>query len=140
MIAGTHSRQRKSLLYIEDYAIVRGIICSLIRERYASLTVLDAGTAEEGLELFRQHPCSLVLTDIKLDGMDGLTMIRSIRKRDPGVVVIFITGHNDPSLEALASPPSCILTKPLDCATLFTLLDGYLADPRDRNTTFLSDT
>ena len=57
--------------------------------------VLTAENGEIGIEVFEQHRPPIVLTDIKMPGMDGLEVLRSIKKIDPLVEVIVITGHGD---------------------------------------------
>jgi YesN/AraC family two-component response regulator len=117
-----------SLLYIEDDAIVRGILCSFINARYAAMPIYSAGTAEEGLELFRKHRQSIVLTDINLPHSDGVSMARSIRTIAMDTVVVFISGSSD--VERLAefdeSGYCHLISKPVDCHKLFKLLDGYI--------------
>jgi anti-anti-sigma factor len=66
---------------------------------YAALT---AESGEKGLELFeREHP-PIVLTDIKMPGMDGLEVLGRIKRASPRTEVIVITGHGDIDL-ALAA-------------------------------------
>jgi len=117
-----------SILYIEDDAIVREIMCSVIEERYNAIPVYSSGTAEEGLELFRKHHPSIIITDINLAESDGIQLARSIRKLDPDTVIIFISGCSD--VERLAEflgTASChYLCKPLSYKDLFALLDSYL--------------
>lgn len=121
-------RSRKSLLYIEDDAIVRDIICSFIAARYPFVSIDSAGSADEGVELFINQRHTIVLTDINLTGSDGVSMARAIRKKAPETVVIFITGNSD--VEHLAefekSGPSHVIIKPVECDVLFRVLDTYL--------------
>jgi YesN/AraC family two-component response regulator len=122
------NRSKISLLYIEDDAIVRDILCSFINARYSSLSIYSAGTAEEGLELFRKHRQSIVLTDINLPDSDGVSMARSIRTIDTATVIVFISGSSD--VERLAefdeSGHCHFICKPMDCNNLFMLLDRYI--------------
>ena len=119
-----------TILYIEDDTTARDIICSLIRDRYGDLSVVDAWTAEEGLELYKTLHQPVVLTDINLTNSSGVAMARSIRAIDPGAVIIFVTGHSDAHLEEFTkSGPSHVLVKPIDCLALFTLVDTYIRIP-----------
>ncbi|OGU16272.1 MAG: hypothetical protein A2076_13550 [Geobacteraceae bacterium GWC2_53_11] len=125
-------RSRNSLLYIEDDAIVRDIICSFIAARYPAMSIDSSGSAHEGLELFRKQRHAIVLTDVHLNDSDGVSMARAIRKKDPETVIVFITGSSDvePLADFKKTGPSHVLIKPVECDVLFEVLDTYLkADP-----------
>ncbi|MFP4379854.1 MAG: sigma-54-dependent transcriptional regulator [Candidatus Sumerlaeia bacterium] len=55
--------------------------------------VLTAATGEEGLELIRNHDAQVVITDLRMPGMDGLELLDHIRKDSPDTEVIMLTGH-----------------------------------------------
>src|SRR5580700_1439648 len=54
------------------------------------------GSAEEALALLTSRSYNLVLTDIRMPGMDGLTLLGHIRKRYPDLRVVVMTVHNTP--------------------------------------------
>jgi two-component system nitrogen regulation response regulator NtrX len=54
-----------------------------------------AGSAEEGLKIIDEGDIDLVLLDIWMPGMDGLTALEEIKKRDPVLPVIMISGHGN---------------------------------------------
>jgi len=56
------------------------------------LSVRTAASGGEGLELFAAQPCELILLDLKMPGIDGMDVLRSVRGRSPDVLVIVITG------------------------------------------------
>lgn len=64
--------------------------------------VLTAASGEEGLALFDARTPDIVLTDIKMPGMNGLAVLQAIKERRPQTEVIVITGHGDTDL-ALAA-------------------------------------
>ena len=57
--------------------------------------VLTAENGEEALKIFRDAGPSIVLTDIKMPGMDGIELLRKIKLENPDTEVIMITGHGD---------------------------------------------
>ena len=117
-----------SLLCVEDDATVRGLLCSLLKMKYPATPVYLAASADEGLEQFREHRQSIVITDINLAGSSGVQMVREIRKLDPDTVVIFISGCSDieriTAFEGSAS--SHHICKPMKCSDLTGLLYAYM--------------
>ena len=82
--------------------------------------VFTAASGAEGIELFREHAIPIVLTDIKMPGMNGLEVLDAIKKIDPVTEVIIITGHGDMDLavSALGLGATDFINKPIRQANL----------------------
>jgi CheY-like chemotaxis protein/anti-anti-sigma regulatory factor len=82
--------------------------------------VLTAASGEEGLAVFDAETPPLVLTDIKMPGMDGLQVLEAIKVRRPETEVIVITGHGDTdlALAALSLRATDFIDKPIRRETL----------------------
>lgn len=76
-----------SIVYVEDDATAHGILCPFINAKYPAIPIYSAGSAAEGLQLFRKHRQSIIITDINLAESDGIQMVRSIRMLDPDTVI-----------------------------------------------------
>jgi YesN/AraC family two-component response regulator len=77
--------------------------------------VLTAENGTEGLEIFRKEKPAIVITDIKMPGIDGLAVLQRIMDIDPRALVIVITGHGDTDLaqRALESKAVDFIHKPI---------------------------
>lgn len=77
--------------------------------------VLTAASGEEGLAVFEAKHPPIVLTDIKMPGMDGLAVLRAIKEASPGTEVVVITGHGDVdlALAALGLRATDFIDKPI---------------------------
>ncbi|WP_031479807.1 response regulator [Maridesulfovibrio frigidus] len=77
--------------------------------------VLTAENGEVGIELFAAEKPDLVMTDIKMPGMDGLQVLGKIKAMSPDAEVIVITGHGDMELaiKALNLDATDFLNKPV---------------------------
>ncbi|MBU0986507.1 MAG: response regulator, partial [Proteobacteria bacterium] len=78
-------------------------------------TVLTAESGAAGLEVFRKERPSIVLTDIKMPGIDGFEVLQRIKEIDPVTEVIVITGHGDMDLaiQALNLNATDFINKPI---------------------------
>lgn len=77
--------------------------------------VLTAENGTVGLDLFNRERPLIVLTDIKMPGMDGIEVLQQIKKIDPKTEVIVITGHGDMDLaiKALNLDATDFINKPI---------------------------
>ncbi|MFO7964275.1 MAG: response regulator [Desulfobacterales bacterium] len=106
------------LLLIDDEKLsveVMGI--SLRSDGYE---VLTASSGEEGLDVFDRESPDIVITDIKMPGMDGIEVLKRIKARSDTAEVIIITGHGDVenAIEALKYGASDFINKPVRDETL----------------------
>ena len=102
----------KLLLIDDEKAIVRVLSISLKSDGY---DVVTAYSGEEGLEVFQRESPDIVLTDIKMPGMDGLEVTERIKARCPWTPVVVITGYPciDTAKQAVRLGAFNYLTKPL---------------------------
>lgn len=101
------------LLLIDDEEPVREILeLSLRSEGYE---VIAAEDGQSGIGLFQRENPPIVLTDIKMPGMDGIEVLKRIKQIDPETEVIVITGHGDMDLaiQSLQLDASDFITKPI---------------------------
>lgn len=113
----------KKLLIIDDERpILEMLEISLISEGY---DVFTAESGKAGLEIFGQENPKLVLTDIKMPGMDGIEVLKKIKEKDSEAEVIVITGHGDmdSAVAALRCGASDFLTKPIRDEVLMLVLE-----------------
>ncbi len=78
-------------------------------------TVLTAENGREGLAVFEREKPPLVVTDIKMPGMDGIEVLKRIKQIDPRTEVIVVTGHGDMDLaiKALNLDATDFINKPI---------------------------
>jgi signal transduction histidine kinase len=101
------------LLVIDDEAPILEILeISLASEGY---DVVTAQNGVDGIRAFEEHGIKLVLTDIRMPGMDGIEILKEIKAKDKEAEVIVITGHGDmdAAVSAIRHGASDFITKPI---------------------------
>ena len=78
------------VLLVDDNASVLRFLVSAFTSNHCQ--VATAATAEEALDLLGDDPYDLVVSDIKMPGLSGLDLLRSIKGKQPGTPVVLITG------------------------------------------------
>jgi nitrogen regulation protein NR(I) len=108
----------QTLLVIDDEASIRYSIQDVLESE--ELRVLCSENAVDGLSVVGDESPDVVLLDIRLGGQSGLDLFGELRKLDPKILVIFITGHgnSDTAIEAMKLGAFDYLVKPLDLAQL----------------------
>jgi len=79
------------VLLVDDETEFRETLTKRMRKR--RMTVHGAGTGEEALALLGREAVDVVVLDVKMPGMDGIEVLRRIKKLHPLVEVIMLTGH-----------------------------------------------
>ena len=82
---------KKTILVVDDEKNIQLLFKDEISE--SGYDVITAGSGEEALKLFKQHKPSLVLLDLKMPGIHGVTALEKIRELDKNVPVIIVTAH-----------------------------------------------
>ncbi|RKP48897.1 response regulator [Cohnella endophytica] len=84
------------LLIVDDLPIiVEGLLELFELTEHLELEVMTAYSGEEALEVLSHHRVDIVLSDIKMPGIEGIELLREIGSRWPACKVIFLTGYTD---------------------------------------------
>src|SRR6202045_4790653 len=101
-----------AILIFEDEAKVRRLLELSLGED--GFTTLSAGDAETGLKLLRENSVDLVVTDLKLPGMNGLEFLQAVKHQHAALPVIVMTafGTVETAVEAMKAGASDYVLKP----------------------------
>jgi len=120
-----HSQNQSSeaplALVAEDDAIIRAELASVLTRN--GVRVLEAADGHEGLALFLRHFPDLVITDIRMPGMDGLEMIRRIRQLSDDVCIVIASAYSDQQtlLTSINLAVNGFVTKPVQRTEIVSL-------------------
>ncbi len=104
----------KKLLLVDDEQDIREILYIYLVD--AGYEVLMAEDGIKALEVFKKEKPPIVITDIKMSGMDGISLLKNIKKEVPDTEVIMLTGHGDLDLaiKSLKYEATDFITKPIN--------------------------
>ncbi len=94
---GDLKKIHKRVLVVDDDDAIRDVLCQYMK--IIGLDAVCAASGEEGLKAFTKGHFDIVISDIKMANMDGLTLLNEIKQIDPDVLFILITGY--PSVETV---------------------------------------
>lgn len=83
------------ILLVEDDGSIARIIAIAMQDVGVPFHLDQAYSAEEGIELWRQQPYDLVLSDYNLRGMNGIAMIATLKADNPNLPTILFTAYDD---------------------------------------------
>ncbi|MBU3949629.1 MAG: response regulator [Proteobacteria bacterium] len=106
------------LLLVDDEEDFRTTLAARLKRR--NLDISDAGSGEDALELLKQKSFDVAIVDIKMPGMDGIETLRHIKKIDPLMEVILLTGHAsiEAGIEGIKSGAYDYIIKPCNIDAL----------------------
>ena len=78
------------ILVIDDEQSIRELLNTLLHRKGYDVVLAESG--KKGLELFRRERPDVMVLDLKMPGMDGLTVLQQVRSLEPKQPVIILTG------------------------------------------------
>ncbi|NQV33998.1 MAG: response regulator transcription factor [Phycisphaeraceae bacterium] len=99
---------------VDDEESIRKAITRTLKEVDAKVSSFGSGS--ECLRFITKHRCDLLITDIKMAGMDGIELLKSVKDVAPWLPVLMVTGFGDVPLavKALKMGASDFIEKPLE--------------------------
>ena len=111
------------IVVIDDEEGIRRVMRITLED--AGYTVVTAADGPSGLRLCSETSPQIVITDIRMPGMDGLQVLETVKQQFPDIEVVVVTafGEMDLAIRALQLDASDFITKPIDNDILFIALD-----------------
>lgn len=81
----------KAILFVDDHEVLARLSCEILEMQ--GYRAVCAYSAAEALDLFAKEKFDILVTDFRMEGMNGLELARQIHQRDPQVPVIIVTGY-----------------------------------------------
>ncbi|MBI5206919.1 MAG: response regulator [Candidatus Firestonebacteria bacterium] len=122
---------KANILIIDDELMPRYSIKMVLKEKY-NVFIADGGV--DGLNLMNQNPADLVVLDLRMPDMDGITVLREIKGKHPETEVVLLTAHAtiDSARNALRLGAFDYLMKPFDKDDLLNVVERGLRKKNDK--------
>jgi len=114
------------MLLVDDEDDFRITLANRLKLRKIDIT--DAASGSEAIELVKQRPFDVAVIDVKMPGVDGIETLAEIKKIDPSIEVIMLTGHAsiESGMESMKIGAYDYVMKPCDIDELLTkTADAY---------------
>ena len=114
----TKNRDKWKILLVDDEEDIREVLSMTLSD--IGYHVLEAQNGKEAIRIFKDVNPPIVLTDIKMPGVDGIELLQEIKRWNPDTEVIMITGHGDMDLaiKSLQHEATDFVTKPINIDAL----------------------
>ena len=114
-----------SILIVDDNPSMASTLVDILVLKGFDTFVASSGA--EALQLLSEHPIDVLLTDVIMPEMDGVTLYRQTRRAYPQLITILMTAYAADELiqQGMAEGIKTVLTKPIDIDFLILLLSTY---------------
>jgi CheY-like chemotaxis protein len=125
---GTIDTSAPAILVVDDDADTCRNLADILTDLGYAVDTAEGG--EVALEKARRQPYHVGLLDLRMPGMDGLTLCRHLKQLQPSLVAMMITCYGGNDLDGRASSVGVwrVLPKPIDVARLLTWIEEALQD------------
>jgi CheY-like chemotaxis protein/anti-sigma regulatory factor (Ser/Thr protein kinase) len=130
----------RTLLIVDDDTSIHELVQAMLQDSHWEID--GAGNGDEALQRLQSRTYDLILTDILMPGMDGLTLLSNLRNRYPNTRVVVMTIKNTPDhiLGSLRRDATGYVSKPFSRDGLIATLENALsASPAPHDIKVLSD-
>jgi DNA-binding NtrC family response regulator len=116
------------ILVVDDDPLALKLAARLLRP--LGVPVETAGSAEQALAALERAPVGLLLTDLRMDGMDGEALLDEVRRRHPQLPVLIMTSHGtiDVAVALMKKGATDFIAKPLEESTLLPRIERLLRE------------
>lgn len=81
----------KAILFVDDHEVLARLSCEILEMQ--GYKAVSAFNAQDALKKFDQQEFDILVTDFRMEGMNGVELARAIRERSPKTPVIIVTGY-----------------------------------------------
>jgi DNA-binding NtrC family response regulator len=117
-----------SILVVDDELLIRDLLYDFFHGQGWEIALAENG--EKALRIIESRKIDLVLTDLKMPDMDGMTLTKQLRESHPEIPVVVMTGYPsvDSAVEALRSKVADYIVKPFNINRLYKVIEAQIKE------------
>ncbi len=116
------------VLFVDDEENVLSALRRMLRGKLLGCELLFVDNGPEALEMIAQHPVDVIVSDMRMPGMDGATLLAHVRANDPRTIRIVLSGFaSEESILRAVGPAHQYLTKPCSSDVLCDVIERALS-------------
>src|SRR5689334_23536749 len=81
----------KAILFVDDHEVLARLSCEILEMQ--GYRAVSAYNASDALKKFDQQDFDILVTDFRMEGMNGVELAQKVRERSPNIPVIIVTGY-----------------------------------------------
>jgi len=81
----------KAILFVDDHEVLARLSCEILEMQ--GYRAVSAYNAQDALDKFKREKFDILVTDFRMEGMNGLELARQIHATEPNIPVIIVTGY-----------------------------------------------
>jgi two-component system, chemotaxis family, chemotaxis protein CheY len=118
---------KKKILVVDDEKTTRSLLRDILQTD--GVEVLEAENGEAALQIFKKHKIDLLITDRSMPLMDGISLLKELRRLKNPVPAIMISAYGEESLwgEAIGLGASDYIVKPFETSAVLKMVQQHLS-------------
>jgi len=116
------------ILVVEDDSNMRKLILTVLGESELDFCAVSLENASEAMDYIESHNVAVVVTDLRMPGPDGVTLLKFVKARDVSIQVVLVTGFGtvESAIDALKEGAFDYVQKPFDIVKLRNVIENAL--------------
>lgn len=119
-------KQKVKILVVDDEKLIGKTLKRIIERD--GIWVYFVVSAKQAIEALAKETFKLIIADIKMPEMDGISLLKNIRLSEPSIPIAMLTGFATPelALESRHSGASCFIAKPFDAQVILDIVQASI--------------
>ncbi len=113
----------KAILFVDDHEVLARLSCEILEMQ--GYRAVSAYSAADALDKFAKERFDILVTDFRMEGMNGLELAKQVHQKDPSVPVIIVTGYGP--IDGGEDVNACLQKEQL-CPALLEKIKLYLGE------------